>query len=176
MSSSLRSYRHWVWILACLGLAIDLTSKYVVFAWLELGQHFSIIPNWFHFTHNHLNQGALFGFGKDHGLLSNYIFAGFSFLAVVFIFFWTKREQVRTDLWMVLALGLICGGALGNLYDRLVFQGVRDFLWFHHESERFGKLDFAVFNFADCCLVVGACLLLLHSFIVKEAEPVQQPA
>ncbi len=176
MNSSTPSYRHWVWLVAGLVFVIDQVSKYAVFAWLDLGQHFSIIPNWFHFTHNQLNQGAVFGFGKDYGLISNYAFAAFSALAVLFIIYWSGLEHVRRDRLLLFTLGMISGGALGNLYDRLVFKGVRDFLWFHHESERLGKLDYAVFNWADVCLVVGACLLLLHSYLAKAPEPAPEAA
>src|SRR2546423_1759241 len=63
------------------------------------------------------------------------------------------------------ALGLILAGTLGNLYDRLIFDGVRDFLYFHW-------FEWPVFNFADCCLVSGACLLLLQAFLT---HPVKQP-
>ena len=46
------------------------------------------------------------------------------------------------------ALGLILGGTLGNLYDRVVYDGVRDFIdWHYHD------LEWPVFNIADCCLV-----------------------
>src|SRR5436190_1271060 len=60
------------------------------------------------------------------------------------------------------------GGTVGNLYDRLVFGGVRDFLHVHHNS-----FDWPVFNVADCCLVVGAALLLFQAVFVppKPEEP-----
>ena len=62
------------------------------------------------------------------------------------------------DLWVCIALGLILGGTLGNLYDRVVFNGVRDFLHWNY------LFDWPVFNLADSCLVCGACLLLLQAF------------
>ncbi len=65
---------------------------------------------------------------------------------------------------MCFALGLILGGTLGNLYDRIVFSGVRDFLWWHK------YVDWPVFNIADCCLVCGAALLLIEAFFTK-VEP-----
>ena len=65
------------------------------------------------------------------------------------------------------ALGLILAGTVGNLYDRLVFNGVRDFLHFYY-------VEWPVFNFADCCLVVGAGLLLVQAMFAPphRGEPV----
>ena len=67
----------------------------------------------------------------------------------------------------MVALGLILGGTIGNLYDRLVFGGVRDFLYFY-------KIEWPVFNVADCCLVVGAGVLLVQALFVAPA-PEQPP-
>ena len=62
------------------------------------------------------------------------------------------------------ALGLILGGTAGNLFDRVVFNGVRD--WMH-----FYWFEWPVFNFADCCLVCGAGLLLLQAFWRQRTGP-----
>ena len=60
------------------------------------------------------------------------------------------------------------GGTIGNLYDRIVFGGVRDFLYFY-------KIEWPVFNVADCCLVVGAGLLLFQAmFAAPPSEPATQ--
>ncbi len=56
-----------------------------------------------------------------------------------------------------MALGLILSGTLGNLFDRVVFNGGRDFLYFYW-------IEWPVFNVADCCLVCGAFLLLAQAF------------
>jgi lipoprotein signal peptidase len=68
---------------------------------------------------------------------------------------------VKSDRWLCTALGLILGGAIGNCYDRIVFRGVRDFLYFY-------RIEYPVFNFADCCLVVGTGILVIQSFVAKE--------
>jgi signal peptidase II len=67
------------------------------------------------------------------------------------------------------ALGLILAGTVGNLYDRLVFHGVRDFLYFY-------KIEWPVFNVADCCLVVGAGLLLLQALLASPKPHAQDSA
>jgi lipoprotein signal peptidase len=68
------------------------------------------------------------------------------------------------------ALGLILAGTLGNLYDRLVFNGVRDFLHWDY------FYDWPVFNVADCCLVCGAGLLLLQAFGKQAPRNSPEPA
>ena len=73
------------------------------------------------------------------------------------ILFWSTRPSLTCDWLLCTALGLILGGTLGNLYDRLVFNGVRDFLHWYYAFE------WPVFNVADCCLVVGAGLLLTQA-------------
>lgn len=142
----------------------------------------------------HVNKGALFGFGntreeaENGGFLStivgfirnvlsifedaegglNTLFAGISVVAACFIVFWVARPMVAQDRYLCFALGLILAGTLGNLYDRIVFAGVRDFLHWYY---RFIWPDF---NVADCCLVCGAGVLLVHSFFVK--DPAAEPA
>jgi lipoprotein signal peptidase len=123
----------------------------------------------------HVNRGALFGIGngdRESGG-ANSIFAVISVLAAGFIIGWAYRPIVAKDWLLSLALGLILGGTLGNLYDRVVFGGVRDFLHCWYGELDNPSFDWPVFNIADCALVCGAALLLLHSFFVQ--EQVQEP-
>lgn len=110
----------------------------------------------------HVNQGALFGLGRDYRTLANGIFALISLFAAVAIVVWSTYRSTYTDPWLCTSLGLILGGTLGNFYDRLTFNGVRDFLhwniWY----------DWPVFNVADCCLVCGAGLLLVQAFFAQQ--------
>jgi lipoprotein signal peptidase len=130
----------------------------------------------------YVNRGALFGWGNDprDGHDMNRLFAIVSVLAALGITYWSTRPTTRGDRLLCAALGLVLGGTLGNLYDRLLFAGVRDFLhWYRW-------YDWPVFNIADSCLVFGAGLLLAHAFFVVEhpaAEacavaqtPAEQPA
>lgn len=176
-ASPIASRLSWFTIAAALALVADQATKYGIFARLQLRESVEVIPNLLFFTHNHLNQGALFGLGNNHGELSNYCFAVFSFCAMIFILWWSRREDVRSDRLLLLALGLIFGGAAGNLYDRLVYVGVRDFIWVHREFTWFKyTFDFAVFNVADSCLVVGAFLLFLHTvFFARKESPAAPP-
>lgn len=114
----------------------------------------------------HVNRGALFGIGNGDGMGGggmNHLFAGISILAAGFVLAYTLRPSVAKDRFMSIALGLVLAGTLGNLYDRIVFSGVRDFLHCYWESHVWPD-----FNIADCCLVCGAGLLLAHSFLITE--------
>ena len=108
-----------------------------------------------------VNHGALFGLGQGHKGLANGFFAAVSVAAAVAIIIWGTRRHTSRERGLMAALGLILGGTVGNLYDRLVFGGVRDFLYFY-------KVEWPVFNVADCCLVVGAALLLVQAVFVSQ--------
>jgi lipoprotein signal peptidase len=112
----------------------------------------------------HVNHGALFGFLRDYKTLANGLFAVVSLLAAGAILVWSNYKSTAQDRWLCTALGLILAGTLGNFYDRLMFNGVRDFLHWNY------LFDWPVFNIADCCLVVGACLLLLQAFFAPQTS------
>jgi lipoprotein signal peptidase len=142
----------------------------------------------------HLNRGALWGFGNEKdetenqgvwdkivGYLRyalsvfedsdgtlNTFFAFVSAIAAVGITIWAARPSVKDDRWINIALGLILAGTLGNCYDRIVFGGVRDFL--HADFGFWPCNPWPDFNIADACLVTGAGILMVHSFLVKEKE------
>jgi len=184
------SYRWLFWFLATVGLACDQGSKYAIFSHLYNGGEGGRVELWpgcfdiavarfrptvdegddvFHWLRTlggcerrpHVNEGALFGLGQGKNLM----FGGVSVLAALFIVGWSTREAARRDWFLCVALGLILAGTLGNLYDRIVFEGVRDF--FHW----YKWYDWPVFNVADICLVTGAALLLLEAFFRQPNEP-----
>jgi lipoprotein signal peptidase len=110
-----------------------------------------------------VNQGALFGLGGEYAALANTLFAAVSVVAALAILYWSTRQTTARDWALCAALGLILAGTLGNLYDRVVFNGVRDFLYFH-------LIEWPVFNVADCCLVCGAFLLLSQAFLGRSSR------
>jgi len=164
------TYRLLFGVLAAVGLCADLASKNAIFLWLRdvPGHEYVVIPNVFSLVaqHDHdeegklvpyVNRGALFGWMQGWGLKANSGFAVISLIAALAIIVWVAQRSTATDLGLCVALGLILGGTLGNLYDRVLFGGVRDFLHWRMP-------DWPVFNLADCCLVIGAGLLLLQAF------------
>jgi lipoprotein signal peptidase len=181
-----RSYRGLFWALALLGLALDQGSKYGVFSWLRndgAGGEYSVIDRGFRLEAHYsvvkdapvpqVNQGALFGFLRDHGDLANGLFAVVSIAAAAAIIYWSMRRSAAREPWLAASLGLILAGTLGNLYDRIVFGGVRDFLHMYWGEPK-PPYDWPVFNIADSCLVCGAILLLAQAFFSR--APVEKPA
>jgi lipoprotein signal peptidase len=187
-----RSYRGLLWGLALTGFVLDQASKYGVFRWLYHsgdGGSYQIVPGVFELLTQFapdrrpgpellvplqswggevmpkVNHGALFGLGGEYVTLANAVFAVISLVAAGAIIFWSTRSATVRDRALCGALGLILAGTLGNFYDRVVFNGVRDFLHFYW-------FEFPVFNVADCCLVCGAFLLLAQAFF---AQPVEEP-
>ncbi|GAB0079889.1 hypothetical protein TOC8171_53010 [Pseudomonas syringae] len=76
---------------------------------------------------------------------------------------WLKRLG-RDDTWLAIALALVLGGALGNLYDRVVLGHVIDFILVHWQNRWY----FPAFNVADSAITVGAIMLALDMFKSKK--------
>ena len=187
--TSVLQHRHvWLfWTLVALGVIADQAGKYGVFNALYSSNgrgEMEIIPGAFkllaQFTSQpatgdglvgwlqklngemlpYVNTGALFGLGAR----ANLLFAIVSVVAAGAIVFWSTRKTALTNRFTSMALALILAGTLGNLFDRVVFDGVRDFLYWYY------IVDWPVFNVADCCLVCGAGLLLVQAFLNNPAH------
>jgi signal peptidase II len=167
--------------IAICGAALDLVTKSLLFARLGMpgtAPPIVVVPRVLTLETN-LNEGALFGLGQGMGT----VFAAVSCLAIAGILYTVSRPAVRREPWLIAALGLITGGILGNLYDRLGLPGlewhaplgrvgdpvfaVRD--WIHFRLERI--IDWPIFNLADTWLVIGAGILMLISFTATPAPP-----
>jgi signal peptidase II len=167
-------------VVGILAAAVDLATKSAAFAWLGMpgsSRGFTIVPGFLVFETN-LNEGALFGMGQGFGLG----FAAVSVVAIAGIIGVMTRPATRDDPLLVIALALVVGGIVGNLFDRLGLPGlawhappdragtpvlaVRD--WIHFMLP--GLLDWPIFNLADTWLVIGAGLLVLLSLRPPAAE------
>ncbi|MEV0693322.1 signal peptidase II [Streptomyces sp. NPDC050388] len=138
---------------AAVAYALDLISKMIVVAKLEHHAPIEIIGDWLRFEAIR-NAGAAFGFGEAFTVI-------FTVIAATVIVVIVRLARKLYSLPWAIALGLLLGGALGNLTDRIfrspgVFQGaVVDFIAPKH---------FAVFNLADSAIVCGGILIVLLSF------------
>ena len=133
-------------LVASLVFILDRITKITVAGNMSYGHSIKILPNIFHFTFV-LNNGTAFGLMKGQ----NNLFAVFSAIAIAVILAYVIRHK---DLGFAisLALGLILGGAAGNLFDRIKFGHVIDFLDFR---------IWPVFNVADSAITIGVSILVI---------------
>ena len=89
-----------------------------------------------------------------------YILSAFSLLVVGFLLYWLKREQ---NLLVQISLGLVIGGAIGNVLDRVRIGAVFDFLDFH-----LGDSHWPAFNAADSFICIGAMMIIVHGLWFNE--------
>lgn len=146
-------------ILSMLVFILDRLSKLWILAHIPSGQDVTIIPGFFRLTHVY-NNGAAFSLFADTPSPDKvrWMLIAFSVFAVVIVLavFWKAGRAVNATS---IALAMILGGAVGNLYDRLAYRYVIDFLAFN----LFGY-HYPDFNVADSCIVIGAILLLIEVF------------
>lgn len=106
------------------------------------------------------NRGVSFGMGNAGGDYNVLVFSGLAVVIGVFLIAWMAKT---TDRLVLLSLGLVVGGAIGNVVDRLRFGAVVDFLYVH-----VGAFDWwPVFNVADSAVCIGAGLLAFDSLFAK---------
>lgn len=159
--------RRWQWQqLRWLGLtaaviAADQWSKHAVAGSLALYERIAVLP-FFNITLA-FNEGAAFSFLAGAGGWQRWFFAGIACFTSLLIAGWllTKKES----RWVQAGLALVLGGALGNLWDRLVLGHVVDFLDFY-----WGAAHFPAFNIADSAITVGVACMLLDMFLTKETS------
>lgn len=133
-------------------LIVDRLTKYIAFRNLSEGESVGIVPGLFHITLV-LNSGAAFGLFKGRSAF----FIASTTIIIIFICVYIWRGGCK-DLLTLTALGLILGGAVGNLIDRVLFGYVIDFLDFR---------IWPVFNVADASINIGAFILAIRLILNK---------
>jgi signal peptidase II len=145
-------------------LALDLATKIAIDMHLSYADRIPIIPGFFYLTHVR-NTGAAFGLFSDAPQLYRLTFFISVSLIAVWIIISFYRKLSPGDRLAALALGLILGGAIGNLIDRIFRQEVIDFLHFR----LWGSYSWPDFNVADSAIVVGVGILVLE-LLASEGE------
>ena len=145
-------------VLSLLVLVIDQVSKAHFEGTLEMFQQIVVIPDYFSWTLAY-NTGAAFSFLADSGGWQRWLFALIAVVVSAVLVVWLKRLG-RNDTWLAIALALVLGGALGNLYDRIALGHVIDFILVHWQNRYY----FPAFNFADSAICVGAVMMALDMF------------
>ena len=145
--------------LAVVIVLLDQWTKGLASDGLQYAQPVKIFP-WFNLTLQH-NTGAAFSFLSDAGGWQRYFFTvvaiGISAALVVWLYVMPRGQWL-----LALSLGLILGGALGNVWDRIALGYVVDFISVHYQ-----QYYFPAFNLADSAISVGAACMLFDSFFGK---------
>lgn len=153
----------WLWLSAVV-IVLDQISKLYFESALSLYQQIVVIPGYFSWTLAY-NTGAAFRFLADAAGWQRWFFAVVAVAVSVMLVVWMKGLKAREN-WLAIALALVLGGALGNLFDRVAYGHVIDFILVHWQQRWY----FPAFNLADSAITVGAIMLALDMFRGKPAQ------
>lgn len=154
----------WLW-LSLVVIAVDQISKHWFVANFNLYEQMVVIPDMFSWTLAY-NRGAAFSFLANETGWQRWFFAVIALAVSVVLVVWLKRLKANEG-WLAIALALVLGGAIGNLYDRVVLGYVVDFILVHWKTEWY----FPAFNIADSAITLGAMMLIVDMFRGNQAAP-----
>ncbi len=145
-------------------MLVDQVTKFYVVSHFSLHETVPVIPGFFHLTYIR-NPGAAFGFlAGAPAEFRGCFFALVTLVAAGLILYYLIAHKVG-DLLLLLPLGLILAGALGNMVDRFRFGEVIDFLDFS-----LGAYHWPAFNVADMAISIGAAILVVEMFRRRKEE------
>jgi len=143
---------HWLWITVVV-IVLDQITKNMASHYLNLYESIEVMPM-FNITLAH-NTGAAFSFLAQEGGWQRWFFAVIAVVVSVALTIWLKTLP-KTNRWLAISLALILGGAIGNVYDRIVLGYVVDFL-----DVYWGMSHFPAFNIADAGITIGAVMMAI---------------
>ena len=154
----IRDWRVWLFSLSALVIAMDRITKDWVSRHIAEGSAITVIPHVFRISHV-MNSGAAFSMFTDspHPERTRWMLTAFSLLAAIVVLVVLVRVGRRVSLTS-LSMALVLGGAIGNVWDRIRYATVVDFLEVHIIHYHWPD-----FNVADSAIVIGGILLLLDS-------------
>ena len=149
-------------ILALFAFALDRLSKWWFIDIYELPTKgvveilpiFDVVMVW--------NRGVSFGFFSANDELGRWALVALNIVIVYVLIYLLKKSK---NFFLSGAIGVVIGGAIGNIYDRVKFGAVADFFQFHWQ-----EWYFAVFNVADSFIFIGAVLLIFNSTFGSDAK------
>ncbi len=149
-------YRVWMLLPAVVLVALDQVFKYLAVQFLREEPAFVLVDGIFELVYVE-NTGAAFN------ILNNqrWFFIIVTSVVMLFLLAVILSGRYRRHPLLNVSFVLVLSGGIGNLIDRIVHGYVIDYLYFKW-------IDFPVFNFADCCLVIGAIFMLIFFFFVYE--------
>ncbi|MBT3916580.1 MAG: signal peptidase II [Rhodospirillaceae bacterium] len=148
-------------LIAAISIVLDQATKWWILEGImqppriiPLTPFFNLLLTW--------NNGVSFGLFNNSNSLNAVLLSALAIVIVVFLFFWLRKAESTR---MAVGLGLIIGGALGNVIDRGLHGAVVDFLDFYINT-----LHWPAFNVADSCITVGAIILIFDSLFSPKPE------
>lgn len=154
------------WLFAAFTLVMDQFSKWYLLEVMDmatrrepiiLSDFFALVMVW--------NHGISFGLFSNHGIDARWPLMLLALIITAIMARWLHRASQR---FTALAIGLIIGGALGNVIDRARFGAVADFFYAH-----IGQWGWPAFNIADAAICIGVALLLVESMF-KRKQPTDE--
>jgi signal peptidase II len=137
-------------------LVLDQLSKLIILRLFRLHDSLTVVPGFFNIV-LFRNRGMAFGIMNRHpGHFSSYFLILATIAAIGILIYWARRQGAEKT-GILFGLGLILGGALGNLVDRIRLGSVVDFLDFH-----VGSFHWPAFNLADSAITIGTILIAIH--------------
>ena len=151
--------------------ALDQFTKLIVLKYLGKGDEHIVLDGFFKFVHWG-NTGAAWSLFRDN----NALLAVVALVALLVLFLSRKHFESQTWLGQI-AFGMIVGGIVGNLMDRLMpsRNGVIDFIRFYMDQRGGGEIGFPAFNVADSGICVGVGLVFWLTWKSEQAQPASEP-
>jgi len=160
-----------IFLIAAAALLLDQVTKEIVVRTLRIGGEYVVIEDFFRFVHWG-NTGAAWSLFRDNNLALLVV----AIVALVVLFLLRRHFGADTRLGQV-ALGLMFGGIVGNIIDRIRYDHVVDFLYFYVQRRSGQEIGFPAFNVADSAICVGVGLLFVLSWQAdaEAADPGKGP-
>ena len=160
--NNLTLFATWIATATVIFLA-DQFTKVMIIGNFQLGDSQPVVQGWFNLVRAH-NTGAAFSFMASADGWQRWLFTGIGLVAAILIIFLLKSNA--TQKLFAFALTFILGGAIGNVFDRIMYGYVIDFLDFYWSG-----IHFPAFNLADSAITLGAiCLFVDEMLRVKKSK------
>lgn len=159
--------RRWPWAVAAAVAALDRATKHLIETRVAEWESIPVIDGFFRIVHAR-NTGVAFSLfaeegAGDQGWVLTVITAGLTVLVAALL--WQSSRSLREHWTLPAAFSLIFAGAAGNLFDRIAFGSVTDFLDFY-----VGRHHWPAFNVADSAITCGAMLLLANAWLTRKGQ------
>ncbi|MEO9635322.1 MAG: signal peptidase II [Parasphingorhabdus sp.] len=163
MTDQIKKYRRTALIIAFVILFLDQATKFIVMHLLQLPVkgEIELIP-FFQLTWAQ-NYGVSMGFLTASTDFQRWALVALTGLIGIAVWIWMNKEKAK---WDILALGMVLGGAMGNIIDRARLGYVADFADLHIGEFR----PFLIFNLADAAISIGVVILLARALLIREKK------